>query len=204
MDDGCWMLDSGAGLQYTRMQLDFLQNLRPQYVFISFDERGRPWRRPPAIAARSQAAVLDSVDTCNYNCDGVDIFVPTATPTSTDSVFSTMSVNPPYNVYRDQLTALSLGLALWNPSPPKHIYKNVSIGDVGYLHEGTFIRMFNVMLPWNHPSNGTLGIPDPYEPLDCGPFANTLGGGFDRIEHYSRFVSAESKAGYVGARGPDE
>jgi hypothetical protein len=111
---------------------------------------------------------------------------------------------PPFNVYRDQLSALALGLALWNPSPPKHIYNNVSIGDVGYLQDGTFIRMFNVMLSWDHPSNRTLGHPEPYEPLDCGPFANNLGGPFDKVEHYSRHVSAETNAGNVGARGPEE
>jgi hypothetical protein len=117
-----------------------------------------------------------------------------------------MPVNPPSNVYLDQLAALSLGLALWNPSLPKSIYNNVSIGDVGYLQEGTFIRMFNVMLPWDHPSNGILGIPEPYEPLDSGPFANTHGGHFDRVEHYSRYVSAETSAiaGNMQAGAPDE
>jgi hypothetical protein len=85
-----------------------------------------------------------------------------------------MPVDPPFTVYQDQLSELSHGLALWNPNPPKNIYNNVSIGDVGYLHEGTFIRMFNVALPSNHPSNGLLGMPEYYEPLDYGPFPNTI------------------------------
>ena len=46
--------------------------------------------------------------------------------------------------------------------------------------------MFNVMLPWDHPSNRTLGNPDSFESLDCGPFADTLGGDLDRVELYSR------------------
>ena len=111
---------------------------------------------------------------------------------------------PPFNVYRDQLTALSPGLAVWNPNPPKKIYNNVSIGDVGYLHEGTFIRMFNVMLPWNHPSNRTLGEPEFYVSLDCGPFTNTLEDRFERTEHCSRFIAAEAKADNAQARTPDE
>jgi hypothetical protein len=37
---------------------------------------------------------------------------------------------------------------LWNPNPPKTIYIYVSIGDVGYVRDGVFIRMFNVILPW--------------------------------------------------------
>jgi hypothetical protein len=108
------------------------------------------------------------------------------------------------NVYQDQLTALSQGLALWNPSPPKEIYDRVSIGDVGYLQEGTFIRMFNVMLPWDHPSNHRLGVPEAYEPLDCGPFANTLKRQFDSIDHYSRSVSADTNADNMQAMRPDE
>ena len=113
--------------------------------------------------------------------------------------------SPPVSkVYQDQMATLSYGLALWNPNPPKEIYEKVSIGDVGYLYEGSFIRMFNVMLPWNHESNRTLGQPEPYEPLDCGPFANTLKRQFDGVNHYSRYVSAEISAGNRQAMTPDE
>jgi hypothetical protein len=138
-----------------------------------------------------------------------------------------MPVDPPSSIYRDQLTALNHGLALWNPDPPRKnpprnlnphrypnppgnpnltekIYDNLSIGDVGYLLEGTFIRLFNVMLPWDHPSNINLGDPEPYEPLDCGPFDNTFRGLFEGVEHYSRHVSAETNAGNMQARAPDE
>ena len=113
--------------------------------------------------------------------------------------------SPVYKFYHDQLTSLSHGLALWNPNPPKEIYGKVSIGDVGYLvHEGSFIRMFNVMLPWSHESNRTLGEPEPYEPLDCGPFANILKRQFDRVKHCSRYVSAETNVGNRQAIIPDE
>ena len=112
----------------------------------------------------------------------------------------------PSNVYQDQLSSLPhwQGLALWNPNPPKNIYDNVSIGDVGYLQEGTFIRIFNVMLPSYHPSNRTLGHPEPYEVLDCGSFANTLRREFGSVDHYSRNVVAEANAGNMQAISPDE
>ena len=106
-----------------------------------------------------------------------------------------MPVEPPFTVYRDQLTALYKGIPLWNPNPSKKIYNNVSIGDVGYLHEGTFIRMFNVTLPWNHPSNGLLGTPEPYDLIDCGPFTNTSEDHFGKVDYYSRFVTKEINAG---------
>jgi hypothetical protein len=111
---------------------------------------------------------------------------------------------PVSKVYQDQMTTLSHGLALWNPNPPKEIYDKVSIGDVGYVHEGSFIRMFNVMLPWSHESNGTLGEPGPYKSLDCGPFANILNREFDSVKHCSRYVSAETNTGNRQAMTPDE
>ena len=119
-----------------------------------------------------------------------------------------MPIDPPFAVYRDQLTALSHGLALWNPSPQKQIYNKVSIGDVGYLHEGTFIRMFNARLPSDDPLNRTLGGPDleDYDPLNCGLFAHTVELPFDNVDYISRFVSAESNSSRIHAslRSPDE
>jgi hypothetical protein len=113
-----------------------------------------------------------------------------------------------HNVYRDQLTALSHGLALWDPNPPKHIYNNVSIGDVGYLNKGTFIRMFNVMLPWDDLSNRTLGQPEFYESLDLGPFANTIRRRLNKSDHYySRnvtYVSADTNVKHMDAMTSDE
>jgi hypothetical protein len=107
-------------------------------------------------------------------------------------------------VYRDQLSGLSQGTALWYPDPPKELYNNVSIGDVGYLQEGTFVRMFNVMLPWNHSSNKTLGEPEYYESLDCGPFVNTLKHAFNRVDHYSHSVSAKTNTNSMHAMTRDE
>jgi hypothetical protein len=115
-----------------------------------------------------------------------------------------MTVNPPFTVYREQLTSLFHGLALWKPNPPKTIYDKVSIGDVGYIHEGVFIRMFNVMLPWDHVSNTKLGKPVEYESLSCGPFANTIEDSLDKGEYYSPYVTAETNAGNSQAMAPDE
>ena len=173
---------------------------------------------PPAIAARTQpsggstvaiqystvplywiAATTASIIGCP------DIFVWRATPTSTLSVSSLMPdpYYPSYHVYQDQLSDLSQGVALWIPSPPRSLYNCVSIGDVGYLQEGTFIRMFNVMLPYDDPSNQTLGKPEPYDPLDCGPFSNILKRQFDKVD-YSHSVTEETNVDNAQALGPDE
>ena len=78
-----------------------------------------------------------------------------------------MSVlDQPFNIYREQLSSLYHGLALWDPKPVEDLHKrpgHVSIGDVGYLDNGGFIRMFNVTLPWDDPSNKLLGEPEKYE-----------------------------------------
>jgi len=86
-----------------------------------------------------------------------------------------MSVNEPYNIYREQLSSAYHGLALWNPKPVKNLYKepgHVSIGDVGYLDNGAFMRMFNVTLPWDDPSNKLLVKPDKYECIEPNDFRN--------------------------------
>lgn len=104
--------------------------------------------------------------------------------TRTDSRSSPMQQDIPYGLYREELTSLGHGLALWNPNPPKHSHGNVSISDVGFIREGTFFRMLNAILPWDHKSNGK---PGPFKSLDCGPFANITENPLVE-EHHSRRV----------------
>jgi hypothetical protein len=80
-----------------------------------------------------------------------------------------MSVDEPFNIYREQLSSHYHGLALWDPKPVVNLFKqpgHVSIGDVGYLDNGAFMRMFNVTLPWDDPSNKLLGNEGRYEPIN--------------------------------------
>jgi hypothetical protein len=109
-----------------------------------------------------------------------------------------------FNVYRDQLSSLYQGVALWEPNPIEDAYDQVSIGDVGYVHEGFFYRMFNVTLPPDDPSNNRLGKPDDYTPLDCGPFVNIRKATITNGDHYSRYVSIESRGNNVTATNPND
>lgn len=104
----------------------------------------------------------------------------------------------PYDVYREQLVPLFHGHALWNPEPP------VSIGDVGYVREGSFFRMFNVLLEWNDPLNYTLCEPEPYTRLDLGPFARIRESNFSRGDHPSRHVTPFQETMDPMAVRPDE
>lgn len=48
----------------------------------------------------------------------------------------------PFAVYERLLSKLKLGHALWQPEPSKN--GEIQIGDVGFIHEGGFVRLFNV------------------------------------------------------------
>ena len=115
-----------------------------------------------------------------------------------------MPKDQPWNVYREQLSSLNLGIALWEPEPMKNLYGRVSIGDVGYIYEGHFNRMFNVTLPWDDPSNTKLSELWPYPPLDWGPFANIRSGTLAKGDYYSRNVSAGDNSYNLMAREPRE
>jgi hypothetical protein len=112
-----------------------------------------------------------------------------------------MSIDRPFDIYREQLSSLYRGYALWNPNP-ENLYDHVSIGDVGYVYEGAFIRMFNVTLPWNDESNRLLGVEPPgYDPL---PSSNFRREGFDKVDYYSRHVTREENAYIAQTASPDE
>ena len=108
-------------------------------------------------------------------------------------------LDQPYNIYQEQFSSLYHGLALWNPRPLMALHKqpsHVSIGDVGFLDQGTFIRLFNVTLPWDHASNKLLGKnPDKYKRIELGYFDNAGGGGnvcdteIHAGEYYTPYVS---------------
>ena len=114
-----------------------------------------------------------------------------------------MTVNRQFEVYQEHLSSIYHGLALWNPNPVQELYDSghVSIGDVGYLRDGGFIRMFNVTLPWNDPSNAKHGMPMEYNPLDQGPFTNVRETSPSMTEYLSSHVS---EAEHAEIETPDE
>jgi hypothetical protein len=101
-----------------------------------------------------------------------------------------MPVDLPFYVCEKHLSFLSQGLALWSPNPLENVYDQVSIGDVGYIDEGAFIRMFNVMRPWDDVSNRNFGEPVYYKPLnfDYSAIRRTT---FDTTDYCSSSVSRE-------------
>ena len=74
-----------------------------------------------------------------------------------------------YDIFRDQLGIKypAFGHALWEPNPARS-YAPVEVGDVGYIREGKFHRLFNALLPADHPSHRRFGVPEYHEPLRPG------------------------------------
>jgi len=70
-----------------------------------------------------------------------------------------------YDIFRGQLAIKysSYGHALWEPSPSRQ-YSPVEVGDVGFVREGRFYRLFNALLSADHPSHQS-GVPEHHEPL---------------------------------------
>lgn len=71
-----------------------------------------------------------------------------------------MSTAP--DVYAKELAHHGLGHPLWIPEPEES--GEVLIGDVGFVREGRFRRLFNAMHTKDHPVNGG-GVPDGFTPL---------------------------------------
>src|SRR6266850_4569682 len=82
---------------------------------------------------------------------------------------SAASLSPPpmahYDIFSAQLAINypAYGHALWEPRPPR-LYCPVEVGDVGFIREGRFHRLFNALLSADHPSH-KIGVPEHYESL---------------------------------------
>ncbi|KAH9031593.1 hypothetical protein EDB83DRAFT_2525715 [Lactarius deliciosus] len=77
-----------------------------------------------------------------------------------------MSSMAQYDIFRDQLAIKypTYGHALWEPNPGG-LYHAIEVGDVGCILKGKFLRLFNILLPADHPSHQKSGVPESHEPL---------------------------------------
>ncbi|KAH8984037.1 hypothetical protein EDB92DRAFT_1546751 [Lactarius akahatsu] len=70
-----------------------------------------------------------------------------------------------YDTFREELAKAfpGFGHALWEPDPGED--PPVEVGDVGFIREGQFHRLFNALLPQDHESHRRFGVPEYHEPL---------------------------------------
>ena len=65
-------------------------------------------------------------------------------------------------LYAEQLVKQGLGLPLWLPEPDP--YREVQIGDVGFIRDGGFVPLFNIMYPASDDVN-EKGVPENFVPI---------------------------------------
>ncbi|KAH9003548.1 hypothetical protein EDB86DRAFT_2799022 [Lactarius hatsudake] len=106
-----------------------------------------------------------------------------------------------YDTYRDQLASLYHGHALWMPDPAG-LYDRVQVGDVGYVKQGQFLRMFNALLPADDNAQ-VYGVPGGYVPLNMGPFNNIRALNLSHGDYCSNTVTVD-RGGRHRAAGPGE
>lgn len=73
------------------------------------------------------------------------------------------TAHPPAYIYAEQLLKCQHGLPLWEPEPTK--LGEVLIGDVGFIQNGCFYRLFNVLRPADDPAN-SRGVPEGFIRLE--------------------------------------
>ncbi|KAI5121737.1 hypothetical protein M0805_009028 [Coniferiporia weirii] len=72
---------------------------------------------------------------------------------------------PPHELYSNKLTSLYLGYALFEPNP-HGIYDMVRVGDVGYIEDGKFVKLFNAFHRANaYPANSGSKFPTNFKPI---------------------------------------
>ncbi|KAF8261606.1 hypothetical protein EI94DRAFT_1745599 [Lactarius quietus] len=71
-----------------------------------------------------------------------------------------------YDIFRRNLAIKypAYGHALWEPSPGDR-YPAVAVGDVGFIRDGRFHRLFNILLNPKDPSHRIFGVPEEDEQL---------------------------------------
>jgi hypothetical protein len=107
-----------------------------------------------------------------------------------------------YDTYRDQLASLYHGHALWVPDPAG-LYDRVRVGDVGYVRQGHFLRMFNALLPADDDKQ-VYGVPEGFAPLHMGPFHNIRTIHLSQGDYCSHTVTVDHGDRGHQANGPDE
>jgi hypothetical protein len=98
-----------------------------------------------------------------------------------------------YDIFRDQLAIRfpGHGHALWEPSPGD-LCDVVEVGDVGYINQGRFHRLFNILLPADHPSHANFGVPANHKQFEPKVPNHIISGILRRDNFCSAGVALES------------
>lgn len=89
---------------------------------------------------------------------------PTAPSARSDTACTPMEASCAAVTYAEQLVRRGHGLPLWHPEPQPEPFGETDIGDVGFVSEGRFIRLFNALHTADHPINASR-VPLGFVPL---------------------------------------
>ncbi|KAH9066183.1 hypothetical protein EDB87DRAFT_1573806 [Lactarius vividus] len=96
-----------------------------------------------------------------------------------------------YDTFCEELAKAypAFGHALWEPNPGE--YPPVEVGDVGFIRQGKFHRLFNALYSKDHPPDQGFGVPEDHEQLQ--PIPNHIdSGALNPNTFYSYGVSVVS------------
>lgn len=143
--------------------------------YVEDEHRHPHWSKvcSSSISNLTQYCLCTAADRCRLHgglircwLSGPSIYpcpVPrTRAVTSTLHVMS-QSSSSPWLLYAEQLLPRGHGLPLWHPEPSE--LGEVLIGDVGFVQEGYFHRLFNIILGVDHPAN-SHGVPEGFTMLE--------------------------------------
>jgi hypothetical protein len=76
-------------------------------------------------------------------------------------------MHSPHEVYQNELKAKykPYGWALWEPDSGNP-NNRVSVGDIGVISDGRFVRIFNIRLKRDDPKQCGHGVPEGYYPIE--------------------------------------
>lgn len=115
---------------------------------------------------------------------------------------STFMQPHPSKTYGEVMCDAGLGLALYEPEPKN--YDHIRVGDVGFVKQGAFTRLYNACFEADDPANENSSLPVPYTSispefrgvsahshLDQGPYMSYA------VKDFCASVSASSPEGCV-------
>ncbi|OBZ74764.1 hypothetical protein A0H81_05695 [Grifola frondosa] len=104
-----------------------------------------------------------------------------------------------WDVYAEQLFFLKHGLPLWAPEPTNA--GEVLIGDVGYVYNGGFYRLFNTQRSADDGANQLFGVPDKFEPFSSPQTLTQLRyAGVNQPELYRKSITSLNVSAVASAR----
>ncbi|KAH9960254.1 hypothetical protein BGW80DRAFT_78204 [Lactifluus volemus] len=129
--------------------------------------------------------------------------IPSCCPWFFPSCVLSSSSPMDYDIFREELKYPAFGHPLWDPSSGG-LYNSVEVGDVGFIRDGKFHRLFNILLPADDPSHENFGVPEYHQPLPLQMGRHTYSGLLSPNDFCSKEVTVGIENDILSAKDPPE